>query len=80
MRQRLGIARALVNDPAIVIADEPSGNLDIKTGEKLHNLLSELNKNKGITFIIATHNKDLAQSCRIIEKLENGLLTETVNY
>ncbi len=79
-QQRVAVARSLANNPQIVIADEPSGNLDIKTGEKLHNLLADLNKNRGITFIIATHNKDLAQSCRIIEKLQNGLLHETVNY
>lgn len=78
-QQRVAVARALINEPNIVIADEPSGNLDIKTGERLHGLLGELNKNKGITFIIATHNKELAQSCRLVEKLENGLLHETVN-
>nr|MBN2277774.1 ABC transporter ATP-binding protein [candidate division Zixibacteria bacterium] len=74
-QQRVAVARALVNNPAIVIADEPSGNLDIKNGERLHSLLSDLSQKRGITFLIATHNKDLAGSCRRIVKLENGLLS-----
>jgi len=75
-QQRVAVARALVNNPAIVIADEPSGNLDIKNGEKLHRLLADLSRSRGTTFLIATHNKDLAESCRRVVKLENGLLTE----
>lgn len=78
-QQRTAVARALINEPDIIIADEPSGNLDIKTGEKLHRLLTKLNKERHITFIIATHNKELAQSCRLIEKLINGRLCETEN-
>jgi lipoprotein-releasing system ATP-binding protein len=78
-QQRTAVARALINDPDIIIADEPSGNLDIKTGEKLHRMLTELNKERQVTFIIATHNKELAQSCRLIEKLKNGRLCETEN-
>ncbi len=75
-QQRIAVARALANDPGIVIADEPSGNLDIKTGEKLHDLLAKLNRTRGITFLIATHNIDLAKKCRRIVKLENGLVNE----
>jgi lipoprotein-releasing system ATP-binding protein len=73
-QQRVAVARALANEPKLVIADEPSGNLDIKTGEKLHSLLSRLNEEKGTTFLIATHNQDLAKSCRKIVKLINGRL------
>ena len=75
-QQRIAVARALANDPGIVIADEPSGNLDIKTGEKLHELLAQLNQKRGITFLIATHNIDMARKCRKIVKLENGLVRE----
>jgi len=75
-QQRIAVARALANDPGIVIADEPSGNLDIKTGEKLHDLLAQLNQKQGVTFLIATHNIDMAKKCRRVVKLENGFVTE----
>ena len=75
-QQRVAVARALVNRPEVIIADEPSGNLDIKTGEKLHRLLCDLNETRGTTFLIATHNLDLAKSCRRIVKLEDGILHE----
>jgi lipoprotein-releasing system ATP-binding protein len=75
-QQRAAVARALVNNPRVVIADEPSGNLDIKTGEKLHRLLCSLNEAMGMTFLIATHNADLAKSCRRIVKLVDGLVSE----
>jgi lipoprotein-releasing system ATP-binding protein len=75
-QQRVAVARALANNPNIVIADEPSGNLDIKTGEKLHRLLWELNETKGITFLMATHNYNLAHICRKIVKLENGIIAD----
>ena len=59
-RQRVAIARALVNKPSIILADEPSGNLDSKNATELHNLLLKLNKELGQTFVIITHNKELA--------------------
>jgi lipoprotein-releasing system ATP-binding protein len=71
-QQRVAVARALINDPQIVIADEPSGNLDHATGEELHNLISELNQRKGQTFIIATHNQLLAQRAHRIIRLVSG--------
>ncbi len=77
-QQRVAVARALVNSPRIVIADEPSGNLDIKTGEKLHLVLGRLNKSLGTTFLLATHNIELAKSCRRIVKLEYGRVAEIV--
>jgi len=77
-QQRVAVARALVNNPGLVIADEPSGNLDIKTGEKLHELLTQLNKTKQTTFLLATHNVDLARSCRKVVKLEDGRVKEVV--
>jgi len=71
-QQRVAVARALINEPQIVIADEPSGNLDRATGEELHNLISELNQKKGHIFIIATHNQLLAQRAHRIITLVEG--------
>ena len=59
-QQRVAVARALINSPSIILADEPSGNLDSKNAEELHNLLLKLNKELGQTFVIITHNKELA--------------------
>ena len=75
-QQRVAVARALVNEPQIVIADEPSGNLDKATGEELHNLISDLNRKKGQTFIIATHNQLLAQRADRIVTLIDGKAVE----
>ena len=71
-QQRVAVARALANDPEIVLADEPSGNLDTATGKKLHDLLFELNSEQGITFLIATHNQELANNCARNLKLIDG--------
>ena len=62
-KQRVCIARALVNQPEIIFADEPTGNLDSTTGQKIEDLLFRLNKDKGITLIIVTHDKELADRC-----------------
>jgi putative ABC transport system ATP-binding protein len=62
-KQRVAIARALVAEPEIIFADEPTGNLDTETGESIENLLFALNKDKGITLIIVTHDEDLAAKC-----------------
>jgi len=59
-QQRVAVARALINSPSIILADEPSGNLDSKNAEELHNLFLRLNKELGQTFVIITHNKELA--------------------
>jgi lipoprotein-releasing system ATP-binding protein len=71
-QQRVAVARALINDPQVMIADEPSGNLDRATGEELHNLISLLNQKKGQTFVIATHNQLLAQRAHRIITLVEG--------
>lgn len=73
-QQRVAVARALANDPEIVLADEPSGNLDTATGRKLHELLFHLNSQKSISFLIATHNEELAQSCNRQLTLADGVL------
>ncbi len=71
-QQRVAVARALINDPQVVIADEPWGNLDEATGEELYNLMALLNQEKGQTFIIATHNQLLAQRAHRIIALIDG--------
>ena len=76
-QQRVAVARALVNDPKIVIADEPSGNLDRNTAESLHNLILELNRNRDQTFVLATHNLELAQRANRIFKLKDGQVEQT---
>ncbi len=59
-QQRVAVARALINSPSVIFADEPSGNLDSVTAEQLHSLFFELRKEFGQTFVIVTHNKELA--------------------
>lgn len=71
-QQRVAVARALTNRPGIILADEPSGNLDVETGRKLHKLLADLNESDGTTFLIATHNRELAQICRRVVELKEG--------
>ncbi|EMW6157211.1 ABC transporter ATP-binding protein [Enterococcus faecalis] len=73
-KQRVYIARALVNNPQIIFADEPTGNLDSATGKKIEELLFDLNKNKGITLIIVTHDPDLAARCDRQVHVRDGLI------
>lgn len=71
--QRVAIARALANDPSIILADEPTGNLDSKTGDEIIHLFTELN-NRGITMIIVTHDLEIANHSRRIVRLKDGLV------
>lgn len=71
-QQRVAVARALVNQPQVVIADEPSGNLDKKNKDELHELFLDLNKRKNQTFVIATHNLELAKMAHRIYRLKDG--------
>ncbi len=71
-QQRVAIARALINDPKVILADEPSGNLDSKNAEELHNLFFELRKTFDKTFVIVTHNRELAQMSDRILVMKDG--------
>lgn len=71
-KQRLAIARAIANEPAIIFADEPTGNLDSVTGEKVEQLLFGYNKHKGVTLIIVTHDPELAAKCDMTVNIKDG--------
>ena len=76
-RQRAAIARAILLEPAVVLADEPTGNLDERTGREINDLLLHLNKDQGVTLIVVTHNAELAQCMRRTLELRSGELYET---
>ena len=71
-KQRVCVARAIVNSPKIIFADEPTGNLDSKTSAKVEDLLFDLNKEKGITLVIVTHDEALAQKCDRQIRIQDG--------
>jgi lipoprotein-releasing system ATP-binding protein len=73
-KQRVAIARALCNNPDVILADEPTGNLDAVTASQVHSLLLSLAKDRGKTLIIVTHDSDLADLCSKKYFLHNGLL------
>jgi len=73
-QQRVAVARALVNEPAVVLADEPSGNLDVGTSRALHELLSRLREDRNATFLLATHDAELAGSADRVLALSAGRL------
>ncbi|HVZ40182.1 MAG TPA: ABC transporter ATP-binding protein [Candidatus Kapabacteria bacterium] len=74
-QQRVAVARALIPQPDLVLADEPSGNLDSENGERLHDLLWEISRRERRTFIIVTHNADLADRADRVLHMRDGLLT-----
>jgi putative ABC transport system ATP-binding protein len=71
-QQRVAVARSLINDPKVIFADEPTGNLDSKTGEKIIELLHKLNREKGQTFVLVTHDDKIAKESSRIIKLIDG--------
>lgn len=75
-QQRVALARAFVTEPQLVFADEPTGNLDPTTGERVIEMLFELNRSTGTTLVLVTHDPQLAARCDRSLKLENGRLTE----
>lgn len=71
-QQRVAIARALMNDPSIILADEPTGELDTKTSLEIMDILKKLNKDENKTFLIVTHNMEVANTCKKIIRLRDG--------
>jgi len=72
----VAIARALVGNPSLILADEPTGALDTHTGQEIMNVFQTLNKEEGITIIVITHDPKIAAQCRRMEELSDGLIVK----
>ena len=75
-RQRVAVARALANDPKIVLADEPTGNLDTKNTEQMMNLMKQLNEDFGKTLVVITHNPEVASHAQRVISIRDGSIVE----
>jgi len=75
-QQRVAIARAIVKKPEVMLCDEPTGNLDSETGAEIVEVMCNLNKNEGITFIIVTHDQSLTEMADLVLRMKDGLVTE----
>ena len=78
-KQRVVIARALINEPSVIFADEPTGNLDSATGAVVEDILFALNKEKGITLVIVTHDEELAAKCDRQVFLKDGQIVQSLS-
>ncbi len=74
-RQRAAVARALINNPQCILADEPTGNLDSASAEQLYQLMAGLNQEMGVSFLIVTHDRQLAERMDTVLHMEDGLIT-----
>lgn len=79
-QQRVSVARALINKPKIIFADEPTGNLDAKNAQQMHELFLDLNKELGITFVIVTHNPEFADMAHRKIEMRDGRILENNSY
>ena len=79
-QQRVAVARALINKPAVIFADEPSGNLDSKSAESLHHLFLKLREELGQTFVIVTHNKKLAKMADRTLEMRDGIIVADSSF
>jgi len=73
-QQRVAVARALIQSPQIVLADEPTGNLDTATGNELFGLFLEQNRRRGVSFVIVTHNQSLSDRCHRVVEMADGMI------
>ena len=78
-RQRVAIARALANNPGFLLMDEPTGNIDSKTAKEIMGLIKQLNKNKGVTIIMITHDQQLATQAKKIVKMLDGTIIKEID-
>jgi putative ABC transport system ATP-binding protein len=78
-QQRVAVARAFINQPKILFADEPTGNLDTETGEHIENLIFDLNEKQGTTLVLVTHDLELADKCDRIIKIKNGTIDSDIS-
>jgi putative ABC transport system ATP-binding protein len=77
-QQRVAIARALVNEPKMVLADEPTGNLDTKAGEEVIKLLKGISKKRNVTIVMVTHNPDITRRCDRVIHIKDGMIEKIV--
>lgn len=75
-QQRIAIARALVNRPLIILADEPTGNLDLKTGQDIIDVLDEMKRDYGVTIVTATHDMKMVSASDLLARIRNGVIDE----